>query len=531
MKKTIHSAMIACFVCNGSANAQELKYIDERAPVVETSSPSRDGQNTYHFYYSFNWIADSSIFDKSMKPKIDRIEFYRFGATEPFRTVESFKPENPSTQVEFKVKRADFGDNNQIQYAVRWEIENASNQRIVNETPRKSLRINFDNDPVLSLEVLAEGLYYTDDMKHPRIKIKSSHDGTAIEQLVLRTRKDENSDIIAEVTDNITRINANGFTELTFNLIDTSVNLTEGKSYYLYGKFKNTVVEELKGFVPITRQNNEYPLKRKERYFIKPMANSNTSISVTGHQSSTVILDAHGDLKYVKATINLGSRGTRIYPLRSLGDQRWELTIPKDVDIPFGTYNLDFEGIGLNGEPIQKTTFSYIKNKVARNIFQLEFEGDTYTATAEFNSVPSGRVYLDIDGTHIEMNNSTSNSKTYSVTFSLKDKNIQKIAENIKQAGGKKRILLTTQVDDITDEQQIAKNAVVIDTKELEGKKNKDIVKYLEDMGFKENVDELAKSISNELKKNKSDRDWDSNVWTLVVEWAPKVIPLVLMLI
>ena len=502
-----------------------VRYIDPIEPIIETAAPSRDRSDIYHFYFSVNWSNDSSVYSSQLDPKIEELELYEFGANSPFKTIDALV--DSKNQVEFKVPKSDVDRYSQIQYSIKWEINNGSGQTLSNRTERRTLRIKFDTDPELLVTISDDRIYYVDDINKPRIKIKTNKDGTAIEELSLRLQQRPDASIIAQVNDDVTRINSNRFTELEFTLGDLG-SLREGVSYYLYGKLRNS---GLSAPIPLPSENNAYRIVRKERYYIKPHHTLGTVFTVQGNSGIEVTLDATGDVTNVKGSLKLGSYGNRDYSLMSAGNQRWNLKIPGEDLIPFGTYNLEFTGMGNNGQPMKPTTFSYVKEPVKREIIQMEFEENVYKAIAEFSVPPVGKVYLVIDDLDVEMTRSDQDSKVYVVNFAFDDNTLKRVSNLIKnEPNNQKRIKITTKVNGVTNESYLAKNATVIDVEDLEGKNRREISEYLKEIGFQENMEELARNISAELRKDKPERNWGANVWASAVEWAPKAIPLVLML-
>jgi len=525
--KQIIIILLSLFIYIQDDAQESVKYIDTKEPVIETAAPSRDGSNVYHFYYSFNWSNDSTVYSNKLNPKIEEIEVYEFGAKDPFKTF--YAPNNSQNQIELMIKKEDLDSYDQIQYAVKWEISNTVGQRISNVTNRRTLRIKFDSDIELKVAISDERIFYVDDINKPRIKIKTNQDGTSIENLTLRLQQNPNAPIVAEVKDEITRINSNIFSELVFETTGL-VDLKENTSYYLYGKLKNS---NLSITIPLpSESNNVYQLTKKEYFYIKPLFKEGKNIKVQGNSPVEKILDASGEVSEVKASLKLGSYGNREYSLSELDDQRWGLAIPGDTNIPFGTYNIEFTGVAKNGRPMKPTTFSYIKSPLKRVIIQMELKDNVYKATAEFSEPAVGNVYLVIDGIDVQMNKSLTDPTVYVIDFSFNDNTLKQLSEKIiKQSNNQKRVLITTKVNGVEDEAYLAKDAAVVDMRNLEGKKKNEIKEYLEKIGFKENIDKLAKNISEELKKDENERNWDSNVWTSLAEWAPKAIPLILMLI
>lgn len=510
------------------ATAQENRYIDMENPVVENISPSRDGMENYHFYYTFNWITDLTDYSSQSHPKIQRIIFYKFGAKDPFYAQDASN-HDLENQAEFIVAKSRIDDHDLIQYEVKWEIQSASGQTLSNTTKRKTIRINFDADPELLVEVSTDRIFYTDNLQHPRIRIKTNRDGTTIEELTLRMAQEPNSIIIAEVEDE-TRINSNAYTELIFR--PTGVAPLQESDYYLYGRFRNGTLSQN---VPVLREDNTYKPYKKQEVTIKELNDVGKVITVNGHSDKKIVLDATGDALDVKASLQLGNHGNRGYQLKDVGNQRWELTIPGEEEIPFGTFNLVFTGTGANGEPMKSSTFSYVKKPVVRKVLQMEYEDkeQVYKVTAEFNEETSGKVYLVIDNMDVQMTKSPSDPKIYTTSFSFNDNVMQSISEIIKrQPNSQKRIFLTTKIDGIADESLLAQKAMLINTEELENKKKKDIRKYLDERGFEgDEIKSLTNKIASELKKNKNERNWKANVWSSVVELAPKAFPLVMMLL
>lgn len=511
-----------------AAAQNEAQYIDASNPVIESMSPSRDGRNIYHFYYTFNWTTETvgSVFNRTRNPQISRLEIYEFGQREPFRTYNPI-PGNPSNQIEFQVRKSDLGNRDQIQYAVKWEVDDENGTRLVKLTEPKTLRINFRTDPALQLDISKDDIYYVDDINKPSIKIKTNGGFASFENLTLRMDNSPTSTVVAEVLENKI-INPTEYTELNFSSTGEAP-LTSSRTYYLYGNFKNG---DLQTSIPLPNVDNSYKIHKKERFTFLPDPDFGYKINVQGQQDKEVTLVGTGEASNLKASLRLGNNGTKDLKLEPLRGQRWKLIIPGDSSIPFGTYNVEFSGVGANGEPMKPTVFFYAKEPIKRNIIQMEYADKVYKATAEFSEKPSGEVYLVIDNFDVMMSPSPADPKKYHVSFSLSDETLQSLSNQIKdQPDHQKRVLITTKVDGLKDNSLLAKDAMVIDTQELEGKNRNEIKNYLKNIGFQENIDELAKNISNELKKERTDRNWNSNVWSSAVEWAPKAISLILMLI
>lgn len=510
-----------------SLNAQEvIRYINPDNPLIETAVPSRDGNNNYHFNFTFNWINDSTAYSSKLNPKVDELEIYELGKEEPYRTYDA--KADSKNQIQFKVKKDEIDQYDRVQYAIKWEISDEEGRRISHRTKFNTIRLNFGTDPELKYTLADDGIYFTDDVNRPRLKIRTNKDGTAVKKLVLKNSDSDNAPVLAKITDKITRINSNIFTELVFTT-ENGVQLAENAKYYLYGDLINS---GLQVSIPTNGNSNEFKLREKEKFYIKPMLPEGNIISVKGNSDFSKILDASGEISDLKATLNLGNNGKRVYTLNNLGYQRWELKIPGDSSVANGVYNLEFSGTGKNGLPIQPSIFSFIKKPIQRKILQMEITDDVYSVVAEFDETPKVKVYLVVDGFDIQMDRSSSDGKKFEVKFSLNDNTLQKLSEKIAtESENSKRIFITTKIDDKEDDSYIATTASVIDIKELEGKRKSEIKEYLKEIGFEENINELAKDITSELNKDEKERDWSGNVWKNVIDFAPKAIPFVLMLI
>ncbi|MBS2098705.1 hypothetical protein [Carboxylicivirga linearis] len=512
----------------GNLTAQEtLRYINVLNPVIEIAAPSKDGNSFYHFYYSFNWSSDSSLYASSLNPRIEELEFYNFGAENPFRKFDATT--DSENQVEFKINSKDINSYDQVQYVVRWEISNQNGQRLSYKTQPRTLRMRFNTDIDLRVDVSSDGIYYLNDINKPRIKIKTTRDGIQVKRLKLLLQPREDATCVAEVNNDIIRVNSNVFTELEFNSLD---NLKESKEYYLYGSFIDNDAKIEVSYPLPNNDNNKFKIHKKPIITIKPLIPEGKNIVIQGEFDFEKVFDATGAALEITASLQRGEYVYSKYKLVDLKNDRWRLTIPDNADIPFGTHDLLFTGVGKAGVPFQSVMFSFTKTPIKRKFIQLEVNDDTYEVKSEFSSAPKSKVYLVVDGVDIEMNKSASDPNQYSILFSLNDKTMQKISQSIKnQSDNKKTVLITTKVNGIEENSYLAKNAIVVDVNDLKGRNRSQIKEYLEEIGFEENLNALAKSISEELKKEDSDRDWDSNVWSSLIEWAPKAISLVLMLV
>lgn len=514
-------------IANQLLAQDQVRYIDYEEPVIETAAPSRDGSNIYHFFYSFNWTVDSSFYSNELSPEIKEIQFYEINAKKPFKTIPVTT--DSKNQVEFKVKKQEIDKFDLIRYAVRWEVLNSQGERVSNTTDAITLRVNFTTDPklkdLMKIFVSNERIYYVDDIEKPRIKIRSNYDGTSIESLTLRLQDRPDAPIVAVVKDTVTRINSNLYSELVFE--STGIPLTMNTTYYLYGEFKN------RELTTSDLGPSSYQLIEKAKPIeIRLLQTGGQHAVVQGHVDCEKILSATGEITELEAILNLGSDGKRSCRVTDKGNQRWELFISGDSNIPFGDYSIEFKGVGKNGLPIKRTVFTFSKTPIEREVLQLAIKNNIYEVSANFSAPPEGEVYLVIDGINIEMHKSTEDS-IYTVAFSLSDKTLQKLSESVKESpGNSKKVLITTKVDGYKHDSYVATIANVIDVNELEGKtKKKEIKAYLEELGFEEGINEAARKIQEELKKEKEDRDWGAAVWPQLIKVAPKVLPLVLMLI
>ncbi|MCA0933257.1 hypothetical protein LCM02_12410 [Lutimonas saemankumensis] len=515
------------FLFSSVTIAQEgIRYINFDQPIVQNAVPSRDGNNIYHFYFEFNWVNEISSYSDELKPKIEELQIYESGTENIIKS--SKAPFNQDNQIEFRVKKSDIDRFNQIEYAVKWHINDASGENMLTKfTKRRTMNVNFKTDPKLIVQISDERIYYLDDINKPRIKIKTNHNGASVDELTLRLRNDPESAVVARINKTVTQLNNNKYSELVFDSTEGEAEIQEGKTYYLFG---NVSTPNLNARI---FENNTYQIYKREQYYIKPLDDGTKTIKVKGNLDKQIVLDATGKVSEVKATLKLGDGGKKEYSLDDLDNNRWELKIPGNTNIQYGTYVLEITGNGSNGQPMKPTSFSYVKTPIKRKIIQMEIKDGIYKVNAEFTETPTNNVYLVIDDFDVMMNKDAADSKKYSVSFAFDDNTLQSISNKIKaSAKNTKKVLLTTKIDDINDESYLATNAVIIDKNKLaDMKKKSEVKKYLEDIGFQENVDKLAKSIMTELKKEDNDQDWGANVWSSLVEWAPKAIPLVLMLL
>lgn len=519
--------MMTFLIFNQLRAQEQVRYIDYDEPVIETAAPSRDGSNIYHFYYSFNWTVDSSFYSNELFPEIIELQFFEINAKKPFKEVRVTT--DSKNQVEFKVKKEEIDQFDLIRYSVHWEISNSQGEKISKLTDAITLRVNFTTDPklknLLKVSVSDERIYFVDDNERPRIKIRSNYDGTSIENLTLRLQDRPDAPIVAEVKDTITRINSNLFSELVFE--STNIPLSMNTTYYLYGEFKN------RDLTTTDIGPSSYQLIEKAKPIeIQLLHTGGNDMTVQGHIGCKEILTATGDISELEAVLDLGSYGKRNCIVTNQGNRRWELYISGDPNIPFGDYSIEFKGIGKTGLSVKKTIFTLSKKPIEREVFQLEIKNNIYEASANFSSTPTGEVYLVIDDIDIEMHKSSEDS-IYAVAFSLSDKTLQRLSESVKDSpGNSKKVLITTKVDGFQHDSYFATIAKVIDVSELEGKtKKKEIKAYLEELGFEEGIEEVTIKIQEELKKDKDERDWGATVWPQLIKAAPKVLPLVLMLI
>ena len=530
MKKMLRILILFVFIllsslCASAQNGDGVRYIDAQLPIKENAAPSRDGRDDYHFYYRINYSNDSSIYTNKMNPIIDELRIYKIGGERPFKTVKSSLAGNDTE--EFILAKSDVDSLDQIQYAVRWEILNDNARRQAYETERRTLNINFDTDPALKVSIGNDRLYYINDINQPRLKIKSNRDGTTINNLVLRLQSTPSSTKVAELPTTVpTIINSNDFVEVVFESVG-GIDLRVNTPYYLFGNFSNN---GLKTDFPSDEVEALFQITNKAPIYIKPHLRHGTKFEVFGHSDFEEVLDASGDISDVVATLKGNGIQDKQFSLVNRSNERWELKIAGDPGLAFGTYTLEFTGIGSNGQSIQPSTFIYSKSHIHREVIQMDVDNSIYKVIAKFNSSPTDKVYLVIDGRDIEMAKSSTTDETYQVSFSIKDNTLQALSNDIKNSpDNKKQILITTKIDGYLDPSSLATVVGVIDVADLQGKNKGEIKKYLIDQGFQEGVKELANDIVAELSKDKSDRNWEVNIWSKLVELAPKAVPLILM--
>jgi hypothetical protein len=504
--------MLLLFMCINGIVAQ-MRYIDANNPVLETINPSRDGSDTYHFYYAFNWTDNETKFNNGMNPQFGELIIYDADSDKIIKKAYLSESENSKGQVEYQVKKSDFKDSKRIKYNVKWEID-----KQINNSQTRTVIITFENDPFLKIDIGEEGLHYVENIEVPQIKIKSNKDGTVLNNLSIHLDKSSDAVVIANVSNG--EIRANSSETTTYFFKPTGLNsLSEETTYYLRGRFKSGSFDKEIG--PI-----ECKINKREQYFIKPPTTG--SFTTYGHSDLKEVLESSGDVKSLKAILYTVNNGTMNIPLTHIGSNKWEITIKGNEFLEFGTYKLEFSGLGTNGRPLKVTSCSYTKKSIPRKSIEVEYKEKKYKVTAEFDYEPVNKVYLVIDGRDVEMEKIKAN--TYTVEFSFDDKNLRALSEKLKGKTDQK-ISITTKADNYIFPSSITMSAVVIDTEELKDKSKSEIKDSLVKTGYSaKNADELSKTLHKEFRQIKDGgKKVDDNFWATVVELAPKAIPLVMM--
>ena len=154
--------------------AQNPRFLDENEPLIEAASVAKDGSGNYHFYYSFNLSNDTSTISLDNNPIIERIHFYEFGASSSF-TDKRPKTTSNAVKAEFVINERELNSYSQVQYSIEWKVSNEQGQRLSKTTSKKTLRISFDDDPTIAIDLHVDGLYYTDENDIiPQAKIKTN---------------------------------------------------------------------------------------------------------------------------------------------------------------------------------------------------------------------------------------------------------------------------------------------------------------------------------------------------------------------
>ncbi|UII32784.1 hypothetical protein LVD17_07065 [Fulvivirga ulvae] len=495
-----------------SANTVDY-YIDMESPVIQLSAVGKDADNNYHFIFGFNWTSDTTAFHRDMMPSIDKLHFVKLDQNTPF-----YSQLNPvaSPVYEFVVKHDDIDEIDEVKFYCTYIIGG----RVYNTKP-VHLQLRFENDPDLDIKISSEGLYYFTNSITPKVKLGANIDGVRIESLVIKEINSNEAPVLA-AGDGLSHIylGPHQYTEVSFHAY-SGRSLSVNNEYFVIGQIR--VGSEVKSFSKRLRA-----LKRSMYYVVAPVH----ELEVYGNSDLEVFVNTSAPVKEVKAEILEASvpATLKYYDLEGAGENRWRLKInSSNKSISFGSYTIKFTGTSVEDTPLIVKEYSFKKKPITWKSIHIKESKAGYSITAEltYPVINKSDVELLLDSHGFSM--SSVDNKIFTKEFSLNDQSLKEFTEAMNDDNFKRNIAVGIQVEGVPSDKNVIFTATILDMNQFEGKKKKEICEKLEEIGFEENLDKIALSISEELKKDEPDREWAKNVWSDAIEYAPKVLGLIAM--